>query len=619
MKAPSLTFPVILLLVLAFANTDSFAANLIVTKTEDTADGVCDADCSLREAIVAAASGDTIVFSSLFDSPQTITLLNGQIAIAKSLTITGPGSGLLAVSGNNAGHILHISGGSTIAISGLWLRNGRVSTSADFNGGAVRVVGSTLSLSQVVMSHNYARFTSPPPNPALRGEGGAIWSEHSALTITDSEFYSNEAIAGAGITTWTGTLTVLRCLFRNNVGTAVDSAFKNSINVVDSSFVDNEGGGIIGGGDFTISGSVFSGNRGGAIRTGVTADVLNIEGCVISNNENTNGFMLNGGGIATYGTANIRNTRIVSNMASGRGGGVFNDGHLYISDSLIAENVALEGGGVYTEIFEVYLTNSTVSGNIAQKGGGVYNDAFPSAAGSRVFFTNVTVAFNRATAGKGGGLLQEPASNAVSTLKNSVFANNTSSLNEHDVSAVVVSGGHNLIRAPSGSSGWVSSDVLNVDPILAPLASNGGDTLTHALRPGSPSIDAGSNALAVDPLTMLPLKTDQRGRQRVIGGDGGIVDIGAYEANYSSTPVSIAGRVLTSTGRALPSARVSLRDDGGVTLYAITNPFGYYRFLNLPVGMTYNITASHKLYTFSLPIVVTTDQDRDDLIFFGMF
>lgn len=37
------------------------AATLTVTKTADTSDGVCDADCSLREAIAAAAiSGDEI-------------------------------------------------------------------------------------------------------------------------------------------------------------------------------------------------------------------------------------------------------------------------------------------------------------------------------------------------------------------------------------------------------------------------------------------------------------------------------------------------------------------------------------------------------------------------------
>jgi hypothetical protein len=66
-------------------------------------------------------------------------------------------------------------------------------------------------------------------------------------------------------------------------------------------------------------------------------------------------------------------------------------------------------------------------------------------------------------------------------------------------------------------------------PLLGALANYGGPTLTIALLPGSPAIDAGSVALAVDPITRLPLTTDQRGAgyPRI---ENGTVDIGAYEA-----------------------------------------------------------------------------------------
>ena len=66
---------------------------------------------------------------------------------------------------------------------------------------------------------------------------------------------------------------------------------------------------------------------------------------------------------------------------------------------------------------------------------------------------------------------------------------------------------------------------LNQSALLGPLADNGGPTLTHALLPSSPAIDAGSNALAVDEIGN-PLVTDQRGEDR-IGSD--TVDIGAVE------------------------------------------------------------------------------------------
>ena len=58
-----------------------------VTKTADTDDGTCDADCSLREAIGAAQDGDTVVFASGVTG--TITL-GSYLYFGTSITITGP-------------------------------------------------------------------------------------------------------------------------------------------------------------------------------------------------------------------------------------------------------------------------------------------------------------------------------------------------------------------------------------------------------------------------------------------------------------------------------------------------------------------------------------------------
>ena len=64
----------------------------------------------------------------------------------------------------------------------------------------------------------------------------------------------------------------------------------------------------------------------------------------------------------------------------------------------------------------------------------------------------------------------------------------------------------------------VAPDVA-ADPGLAPLAENGGPTLTHALLPGSPAINNGNTALP----------TDQRGVPRPVGPAD---DIGAVEQQY---------------------------------------------------------------------------------------
>ena len=89
--------------------------------------------------------------------------------------------------------------------------------------------------------------------------------------------------------------------------------------------------------------------------------------------------------------------------------------------------------------------------------------------------------------------------------------------------------GHNLIGNTDGSSGWVDSDLLNVDPLLGPLQDNGGPTMTMALLPGSPAIDAG---IAVEGVT-----TDQRGISRTISGPP---DIGAFEfAALTMNPIVV--------------------------------------------------------------------------------
>src|SRR5207249_2498179 len=64
------------------------------------------------------------------------------------------------------------------------------------------------------------------------------------------------------------------------------------------------------------------------------------------------------------------------------------------------------------------------------------------------------------------------------------------------LSGSVTSLGHNLIGNSSGASGFVASDLLNVNPQLGPLQNNGGPTQTMALLTGSPAINAGDNANA---------------------------------------------------------------------------------------------------------------------------
>jgi hypothetical protein len=72
--------------------------------------------------------------------------------------------------------------------------------------------------------------------------------------------------------------------------------------------------------------------------------------------------------------------------------------------------------------------------------------------------------------------------------------------------------------------------------------------------------------------------------------------------------VTVSGRVLAAAGgRGLAYAWVSLKDSGGNPRLAITNQFGYYRFVDVAVG-TYTVSVSTKQrYTFAAQNVDVND------------
>ena len=586
MKTCYCTIVIFLLILILSAAADTNAATLTVTKIEDTADGVCDGDCSLREAIAAAASGDSIKFSSLFQLPQTIRLIKGQLVIDKDLRIDGPGSGLLTVSGNNAGRIFRITAPDTIEISAMRLTEGRLVDINSIFGGAIYLVGGSLKLLGLVIDHNFARHTSINPPVVDLGLGGGIYVNDGVLTVTNTRILNNTGPNGGGIYVNSGSLTLTDSEVSQNIGPGIKLLGSIILNVTGSKIDGNLGRGIEGSGNEQIF----------------------ISDSSVSNNK--------GGGILSMGRTTISDSVIRGNRINGNAAGVDHSGAsiLTVDRCAIIENRStLSSAGIRNQS-QMYLTNSTVSGNqtgsdpSTAKGGGIRNYA-------QMTVTNSTIAHNEAS-GSGGGIHSEAG--AATKLSNTLIANNSGNLNSPDFFGTATSEGYNLVRVHSGSSGWSATDLLGQDPLLAPLGFNGGNTYTYALLPGSPAINAGSNDLAVDPVTGTPFETDQRGRPRRVGSKGGVVDIGAYEANYAFQPISLEGRLLTSTGRGIGSARVVLTGSD-LTRYAVTNPFGYYRFLDLPAAATYTITASDKLYSFAVPIVVTTDQDRNDLIFLGTF
>ena len=80
------------------------AGTITVNNITDENDGSCsDGDCSLREAIDSAVSGDTIDFSV----QGTITLTLGELVIDKNLNIDGGFAGKLTISGGGSSRVIN--------------------------------------------------------------------------------------------------------------------------------------------------------------------------------------------------------------------------------------------------------------------------------------------------------------------------------------------------------------------------------------------------------------------------------------------------------------------------------------------------------------------------------
>jgi hypothetical protein len=105
----------------AVFTADAATAAITVSNTNDSGPG------SLRQAIVDAGPGEGIVVPA-----GTYTLTTGELAIAKSLTITGSGAAGTIIQAGNRSRVFHTSGGSAsdITIAGVTIRGGEARPTA---------------------------------------------------------------------------------------------------------------------------------------------------------------------------------------------------------------------------------------------------------------------------------------------------------------------------------------------------------------------------------------------------------------------------------------------------------------------------------------------------------
>ncbi len=264
----------------------------------------------------------------------------------------------------------------------------------------------------------------------------------------------------------------------------------------------------------------------------------------------------------------LRNVVVEKNTARLAGGGIWSGGALLMSDTTLRENAVADagchpilgtppggGGGLFNEAGRVVIQSSTIADNAARQscGGGILNND------GAVQLTNSTI-FRNAAGGYGGGIfsigqelvlsyctvsfnetipISDPGPSPIPIPAGGIF-----SLREASLTATIVSRNAPRDCSPSGnftSFGFnldsdntcnlsAPLDLPATNPLLDPLADNGGPTQTQALNAGSPAIDF-IPAPCV-PLTAPILPIDQRHFMRPADGDGNDVracDIGAFE------------------------------------------------------------------------------------------
>jgi hypothetical protein len=367
--------------------------------------------------------------------------------------------------------------------------------------------------------------------------GGGILNG-GALTMAESVITNNRATIGGGIISVEG-----------------------SLHLVDSTIADNHakaaGGGIANlEGELTVENSTIrdnSADTGGGILAYMS--MVKVSNSVIRANQAAS----SGGGLYVEtefqqpGRVSIERSTIHDNSAESAGGIYTRFGSLEVDQSTISANRADEaGGGIYAELGNVGIIRSTLSGNEAQQGGAIY-----------CYFTRVTyigyntISENRAQAG--GGLFAELTMYALSY---NILSRNVGGACSGN--ATLLEADHNLVEDDSCSG----VQAISGDPMLSPLADNGGPTQTYVLLPGSPAIDAipmGTEACAdptasiakggtifTDPEMRHTYGNDQRGVTRPQGAG---CDIGAYEvearSSISEAAVAPAGEEGTRAGVSL--------------------------------------------------------------------
>lgn len=543
----------------ALATNAPAAVTRVVTQTNDSGPG------SFRQALLDlnALGGGKILFSNLSSS---IVLTSALPSITANATLLGPGTNFTTLSPSP---VFHIEAPAVVRMLRMSLSSLTVT-----NHGSLFIADSRLGACNL---HN---------NGTLNVTRCAPWGDTAPMSLAGTGRAVVNGMRFRGVDLDSGELVLNDCVVAGRTLQGI-----NAVGYCEPYF------------DYPyficgISPRATSAKGGGVY---MRAGILSMTGCMISDN-----FVRGGNGTQT-GSGEYA---VLDAPGDGIGGGICVDsGMLRMTNCTVANNSGIGGfGGFATRIFREgggfgvggialmggsgVMVNCTITGNSGTggEGGGQQGGSATGgirAGGHSLRLINCTVSENSAVAGhviaRGTEDSGSPGLGAGGLwgygveMVNSILADNLGSVSPTTSPVVMIpndgignikSLGQNLIGTTNPLitvrlnyfttnylTGFTNTDLLNVNPLLGPLQDNGGPTLTQAPLPGSPVIDAGTNAggLAFDQRGH-PRTCDGRRLPNTNGSDG--TDIGAVEADQSMCHQVVA--------RAGANIHVSFTSDAGI-------------------------------------------------------
>jgi predicted outer membrane repeat protein len=342
--------------------TSVLAASWYVSPTgDDTNPGTSAKPLKLiQTALQNSSTGDTIYLEAgTYTGPGDIDLAISQVVTIAS--VSGASMTSIDCAGSSSQNHLAMTissvGTSTtpLVLQGITIKNGYGSSGSTFNGGALNIANSYVTLSGCTFTKNY-----------VSNFGGAIYEDlTSSLTLTNCSFTANSAGSYAGAIYNLGFLSVKGSSFTSN--SSVGSA-----------------GVLYNNGSCMLTGCNLLTNKeanGGVVENDQQASI-ELNGCTVSSNTASNGTS---GLYNNNGQVTAENCLFSQNTASQQGAGIYTTGNMdftaLIENCVFTGNAASAGGGIYINS-PALVVGCTLTGNTASAatgGGGVYIDTNGSA------------------------------------------------------------------------------------------------------------------------------------------------------------------------------------------------------------------------------------------------